>query len=40
MGHSSLNSTLKYLHITQKQLTNTHSPLDLLRLPRPGDVQE
>jgi integrase/recombinase XerD len=40
MGHSSLNSTLKYLHITQKQLTNTQSPLDLLRLPRPGDVQE
>ena len=38
MGHSSMKSTLKYLHITQKHLTNTHSPLDLLRLPRPGDV--
>jgi integrase/recombinase XerD len=40
MGHSSLNSTLKYLHITQKHLTDTPSPLDLLRLPRPDEVQE
>ena len=38
MGHSSMKSTLKYLHITQKHLTKTQGSFDLLRLPRPGDV--
>ena len=40
MGHSSIKSTLRYLHNTQKHLTTTQSPLDLLRLPRPDDVQQ
>jgi integrase/recombinase XerD len=40
MGHNSLNTTLKYLHVTQKHLTETQSPLDLLRLPQPDDVKE
>ena len=40
MGHNRLKTTLKYLHITQKHLTETQSPLDLLRLPRPDDARE
>lgn len=37
MGHNSLNTTIKYLHITQKHLGETQNPLDLLRLPQPDD---
>lgn len=40
MGHNSIGTTLKYLHITQKRLTDTHSPLDLLRLPKPEEKIE
>lgn len=32
-GHTSLTTTAKYLHVTSKHLSGTHSPLDLLRLP-------
>jgi len=35
MGHNSLNTTVKYLHVTEKRLEQTKSPLDLLRLPKP-----
>ena len=40
MGHNSLNTTLKYLHVTQKHIEETQSPLDLLRLPKPDDQLE
>jgi integrase/recombinase XerD len=40
MGHNSLNTTVKYLHITQKHIGETQSPLDLLRLPKPDDKLE
>jgi integrase/recombinase XerD len=38
MGHRSLNTTTLYLHLTQKKLGQLHSPFDLLRLPRPEEV--
>jgi site-specific recombinase XerD len=37
MGHASLNSTAKYLHVTSQHLDGVHSPLDLLRLPQDSD---
>ena len=40
MGHTSLNTTVKYLHVTEKHLQQTQSPLDLLRLPKPEDKLE
>ncbi len=40
MGHTSLNTTVKYLHVTEKHLQQTQSPLDLLRLPKPEDTLE
>lgn len=33
LGHTSLATTAKYLHVTEKRLASTGSPLDLLRLP-------
>lgn len=32
MGHASITSTVRYLHLTRKTLANTQSPLDLLDL--------
>lgn len=40
MGHKSLKTTVKYLHVTQKHLKGTRSPLDLLRLPRTDELTE
>ena len=40
MGHNSLNTTLKYLHISEKRLGQTENPLDLLRLPSPEEKLE
>lgn len=33
LGHTSLATTAKYLHVTEKRLSQAGSPLDLLRLP-------
>lgn len=33
-----LQTTAIYLHVTEKKLTDLHSPFDLLRLPKPDDV--
>jgi site-specific recombinase XerD len=38
MGHSSFKTTARYLHVTQKRLESTQSPLDLLRLPQPAEL--
>ena len=40
MGHTSLSTTAKYLHVTSQHLGTIHSPLDLLRLPEAGEVLE
>jgi integrase/recombinase XerD len=40
MGHSSLSTTAKYLHVTSPHLQGLVSPLDLLRLPEPQDGLE
>lgn len=34
LGHTSLATTAKYLHVTEKRLESVKSPLDLLRLPQ------
>jgi integrase/recombinase XerD len=33
LGHTSLATTAKYLHVTEKRLSQAGGPLDLLRLP-------
>ncbi len=35
MGHSSIRSTMRYLHIAQAKTTATTSPLELLEFPTP-----
>jgi integrase/recombinase XerD len=40
MGHTSLSTTAKYLHVTSQHLESIRSPLDLLRLPGDGEVLE
>jgi site-specific recombinase XerD len=40
MGHGSLNTTAKYLHVTSQHLAGVRSPLDLLRLPDDKDIAE
>jgi len=40
MGHASLSTTAKYLHVTSKHLGSIRSPLDLLRLPEVTDAAE
>jgi len=35
MGHATINSTARYLHIAQKKLSSSKSPLDLLYCPDP-----
>jgi len=33
MGHASIASAMRYLHLTRKKLDETQSPLDLLDVP-------
>lgn len=40
LGHSSLSTTAKYLHVTGKHVQGTHSPLDLLRLPNHAERRQ
>jgi site-specific recombinase XerD len=40
LGHTSLTTTAKYLHVTSQHLGTVQSPLDLLRLPGAGEVLE
>lgn len=39
MGHKSLSTTAKYVHVTSKHLQRLTSPLDLLRMPQADDLQ-
>lgn len=39
MGHSRLETTARYLHVTNKHVQGIKNPLDLLRLPTPDDVR-
>ena len=36
MGHATINSTARYLHIARKRLSSSKSPLDLLYCPDPS----
>ena len=36
MGHTSIRSTLRYLHLAQERTTATTSPLELLEFPTPS----
>ena len=40
LGHTKLATTARYLHVTEKRLADTASPLDLLRLPAPNEQWE
>jgi site-specific recombinase XerD len=37
LGHNSIMTTMKYLHVTVKDLAAVKSPFDLLRLPNPDE---
>jgi len=39
MGHSSIRSTMRYLHVSSKHMSSIRSPLDLLDLPYSKQLQ-
>ena len=39
MGHASLSATAKYPHVTTQHVQSLQSPLELLRLPQPQDLE-
>jgi len=40
LGHRSLSTTARYLHVTSRHMQSIRSPLDLLRMPREEEVTE
>jgi integrase/recombinase XerD len=38
LGHRNINTTMIYLHLTQKKLSELQSPFELLRLPKDDEV--
>ena len=38
LGHSSITSTSKYLHVARKNISSAKSPLDLLYIPGPKNI--
>lgn len=38
LGHSSIRSTMRYLHLAHDKTSATPSPLDLLEFPRPAQI--
>ena len=38
LGHSSIRSTMRYLHLAHDKTSATPSPLDLLEFPRPAQA--
>ena len=38
LGHSSIRSTIRYLHLAHDKMSATPSPLDLLEFPRPAQA--
>jgi len=40
LGHTSLATTAKYLHVTNKHLQGVHGPLELLRMPESTELAE
>jgi len=39
LGHKDVSTTMTYLHVMEKGVTNVRSPLDVLGELEPGEVQ-
>ena len=40
LGHGHVGTTMRYLHVAKKNLSDLRSPLDLLSIPRPGELTQ